>query len=63
MQEEHRQGAYRVRVDWGLDGAVALSAGADVAVVVDVLSFTTTLSVALDAGVRVAVPVERRDRR
>ena len=34
----------RVRFDWGPTGAAAIAAGADVAVVVDVLSFTTTLS-------------------
>jgi 2-phosphosulfolactate phosphatase len=53
---EHGQSAYRVRFDWGLTGARALVADAqpwDVAVVVDVLSFTTTLSVALDRGISV----------
>jgi 2-phosphosulfolactate phosphatase len=49
----HRQETYRVRFDWGTQGAAALvthRADVDVAVVVDVLSFTTTVSVALDAG-------------
>ncbi len=46
----HGQRSYTVRVDWGLDGAKAVADTADIAVVVDVLSFTTTLSVALDAG-------------
>ena len=44
------------RLDWGLDGALALVADArpgDVAVVVDVLSFTTTLTVAVEQGVMV----------
>lgn len=53
---EHGQAAYRVRFDWGLTGAQALVADTqpgDVAVVVDVLSFTTTLSVALDRGITV----------
>jgi 2-phosphosulfolactate phosphatase len=47
---------YRVRFDWGPTGARALVADArpgDVAVVVDVLSFTTTLSVAVDQGIAV----------
>jgi len=44
-----RQAASRVRFEWGLAGADAIAADADIAVVVDVLSFTTTLSVALDA--------------
>jgi 2-phosphosulfolactate phosphatase len=50
------QTAYRVRFDWGLTGARALVADArpgDVAVVVDVLSFTTTLTVAVERGIEV----------
>jgi 2-phosphosulfolactate phosphatase len=50
VQRAHRQGGYRVRFDWGLSGATAVAEDAGVAVVIDVLSFTTTLSVALDAG-------------
>ncbi len=46
----HRQDGYRLRADWGLDGALALAEHADVAVVVDVLSFTTTVTVAVEAG-------------
>ncbi|MDQ2838442.1 MAG: 2-phosphosulfolactate phosphatase [Actinomycetota bacterium] len=53
MNPSHRQGGYRVRFDWGLTGAVAIADGAEVAVVVDVLSFTTTVSVALDRGTAV----------
>jgi 2-phosphosulfolactate phosphatase len=52
--KEHSQSAYRVRFDWGLTGARALVADArpgDVAVVVDVLSFTTTLTVAVERGI------------
>jgi 2-phosphosulfolactate phosphatase len=46
----------RIRFDWGLAGARALVADAapgDVAVVVDVLSFTTTLAMALERGIEV----------
>jgi 2-phosphosulfolactate phosphatase len=53
---EHAQAAYRLRFDWGLSGARALAENArpgDVAVVVDVLSFTTTLCVAVEAGIEV----------
>jgi 2-phosphosulfolactate phosphatase len=53
---EHGQRSYRRRFDWGLPGALALVADAqpgDVAVVVDVLSFTTTLTVALERGIEV----------
>ena len=49
----HRQGGHLLRHDWGPAGAAATTADADVAVVVDVLSFTTTLSVAADAGIAV----------
>jgi 2-phosphosulfolactate phosphatase len=52
----HGQAAYTRRLDWGLAGALALVADArpgDVAVVVDVLSFTTTLSVAIEQGLAV----------
>ena len=49
----HGQAAYARRLEWGLAGARALVADArpgDVAVVVDVLSFTTTLTVAVEQG-------------
>ena len=50
----HGQAAYTRRLEWGLGGALALvedARPADVAVVVDVLSFTTTLTVAVEQGV------------
>lgn len=50
---EHRQSAYAVRFDWGPTGADAIAQGADVAVVVDVLSFTTTVTVAVERGMTV----------
>lgn len=40
-------------MEWGLQGARWVAAGCDVAVVIDVLSFTTTLSVATDRGITV----------
>jgi 2-phosphosulfolactate phosphatase len=49
----HRQAAHRVRFDWGPTGAAAIADGADVAVVVDVLSFTTTVTVAVERGLTV----------
>lgn len=48
-----RQLPYSVRCEWGLDGARAVVPGADLAVVVDVLSFTTCVSVAVDRGAKV----------
>ncbi len=50
---EHAQRDAMVRMDWGLAGAEAVSADAAIAVVVDVLSFTTTLTLAVDAGAEV----------
>ena len=58
----HRQSSYDVRFDWGLEGAAAVADGADVAVIVDVLSFTTTLSVAADVGT-VVLPYRWNDAR
>jgi 2-phosphosulfolactate phosphatase len=61
MDREHRQHASRVRLEWGPVGAEAL-APVDVAVVVDVLSFTTTLTVAVERGIEV-LPFLWRDER
>jgi 2-phosphosulfolactate phosphatase len=47
-------------MEWGPVGAAAVAPGADIAVVVDVLSFTTTLSVAIEAGADV-FPYRWRD--
>jgi 2-phosphosulfolactate phosphatase len=60
LREVYRQEAAAVRFDWGPIGAAAIAPGADVVVVVDVLSFTTTLSVAIDLGVEV-FPYRLRD--
>lgn len=49
----HRQAGSALRLEWGPTGARAVAAGCDVAVVVDVLSFTTTVTVAADRGVTV----------
>lgn len=54
------QQGFRLRFDWGLPGSDRVVPGSSVAVVVDVLSFTTTLSVALDAGIEV-LPYRFRD--
>ncbi len=50
MSDPHGQPSHRLRLDWGPTGADAVAMGAEVVVVVDVLSFTTTLSVATDGG-------------
>jgi 2-phosphosulfolactate phosphatase len=49
----HRQMTWPTRFEWGLAGAEALASDVSIAVVVDVLSFTTALSVAVDAGTAV----------
>jgi 2-phosphosulfolactate phosphatase len=43
----------RIRLEWGPTGAAAIVPGAEVLAVVDVLSFTTTLTVAVERGIRV----------
>ncbi|PVG82270.1 2-phosphosulfolactate phosphatase [Nocardioides gansuensis] len=60
QQPGHDQSSYGVRFDWGPTGASAVTA--DVAVVVDVLSFTTTLTVAVEKGIEV-FPFRWRDGR
>jgi len=49
----HRQLPYTVRLEWGLDAARTVTSGADLAVVVDVLSFSTCVTIALDRGATV----------
>lgn len=53
MNPAWRQLDAQVRFDWGLAGATAVAAGATYAVVVDVLSFTTAVSVAVERGMGV----------
>ncbi|SDK80995.1 2-phosphosulfolactate phosphatase [Nocardioides sp. YR527] len=61
FDQQHRQHAYRVRLEWGPVGAKAVGP-VDIAVVVDVLSFTTTLTVAVERGIEV-LPFRWRDDR
>ena len=58
--DPYSQSGFSVRFDWGLQGASSIAVGAAAIVVVDVLSFGTTLSVALDAGIQV-FPYRFRD--
>lgn len=51
MADLFGQGDFGVRLDWGPIGATATEA--DVAVVVDVLSFSTSVTVAVERGMRV----------
>ncbi|MGW2341300.1 2-phosphosulfolactate phosphatase [Streptomyces sp. NPDC001661] len=54
------QAGHGVRFEWGPVGAERLAAGVSCLVVVDVLSFTTSVTVAVDAGTRV-FPCRWRD--
>ncbi|MBB2942962.1 2-phosphosulfolactate phosphatase [Actinoplanes lutulentus] len=54
------QGDYEVRFDWGPVGASAIAPGAALVAVVDVLSFTTALTVAVEQGAAV-LPYPWRD--
>jgi 2-phosphosulfolactate phosphatase len=47
---EHRQRAYRVRLEWGREGAELLAAECAAVIVVDVLSFCTAVDVAVGRG-------------
>lgn len=53
VDDAHRQTLYSLCLDWGPTGADAIGRGCHVAVVVDVLSFTTTLTVAADRGITI----------
>jgi 2-phosphosulfolactate phosphatase len=53
LNSAHRQICYSLRMDCAPAGAAAVVAECDVAAVVDILSFTTTLSVAVDRDVTV----------
>lgn len=60
MKPGHDQSAHRVRMEWGPTGAAAVAA--DLTVVVDVLSFTTTLGIAVERGITV-LPFRWKDER
>lgn len=51
--DAHRQGEHLLRLEWGLAGALAVADGCATAVVVDVLSFTTSVSIAVERGATV----------
>lgn len=53
MHAAHRQLPFTVRLEWGLRGARAVLPGAEAAVVVDTLSFSTAVSVGVEAGLAV----------
>lgn len=61
MPSPYAQNGFRTRFDWGPAGAEAVGPGAAIVAVVDVLSFTTTLTVAIDEGIDV-FPYAWRDK-
>ena len=60
MTSPYAQESFRARFDWGPVGARAIGPGAAIVAVVDVLSFTTALTVAADRGIEV-FPYRWRD--
>jgi 2-phosphosulfolactate phosphatase len=60
VRDYYAQAGHRIRFDWGPEGADAVGPGAAVVAVVDVLTFTTTLTVAVERGISV-LPFRWRD--
>ncbi|MFJ4658926.1 2-phosphosulfolactate phosphatase [Nocardia sp. NPDC088792] len=61
IPEWAQQISHGVRIDWGAAGAQAIGPGSAALVVIDVLSFTTAVSVAVEAGTQV-LPYPSRER-
>lgn len=60
VRRAHAQSGFTLRFEWGHAGALAVGPRSTIVVIVDVLSFTTALSVAIDAGIDV-IPWRWRD--
>jgi 2-phosphosulfolactate phosphatase len=58
VRSEHRQRDYPVRLEWGREGAALLAAECAVVIVVDVLSFSTAVDVAVGRGAAI-LPLRR----
>ncbi len=47
------QGDYEIRCEWGLEGTQLLSPTSGSVIIIDIISFTTSVAVAVDLGARV----------
>jgi 2-phosphosulfolactate phosphatase len=56
----YQQDQFDVRFDWGLDGLTNVAVDIDVLIIVDVLSFATSVDVALNRGATI-YPAQRTD--
>lgn len=56
----HKQSRFRFRFDWGMNGVLNLAPVSDVVIIVDVLSFSTAVDIALSRGA-IVYPCENRD--
>lgn len=61
VHPEHHQQGYDIRLEWGREGAALLAAECAVVIVVDVLSFSTAVDVAVGRGAAV-LPLRSADR-
>lgn len=61
VHPQHRQSGHAVRVEWGREGAALLAAECAVVIVVDVLSFSTAVDIAVGRGAAV-LPLRSAER-
>ena len=50
MTSWYSQSQYDIRFEWGIEGARQLSSDVDVVIVVDILSFSTCVDIAVSSG-------------
>lgn len=58
--DSYTQTEYQIRCEWGVRGVLTLAPISDVVIIIDVLSFTTSLDIAVAQGA-VAYPYLYRD--